>query len=121
MMRVILESPFAGNVQRNVAYARACVRDSQFRGEAPIARYILYTHHGILNDNVPTERQQGIDAGLAWRHVSDGTVVYADFGFSVGMRYGIEAALASGKPVEHRTLPVDLLAKIVGNEGCEAG
>jgi len=33
--RVIVESPYAGDVARNVEYARACVRDSLQRGEAP--------------------------------------------------------------------------------------
>jgi hypothetical protein len=99
MKRVILESPFAG-----VQYARACVRDSLLRGEAPIASHLLYTQAGILNDDIPAERQHGIDAGLAWRHVSDGTVVYTDFGVSRGMQYGIDAALSAGKSVEYRTL-----------------
>lgn len=112
MKRVILESPFAGDVERNIRYARACVRDSLLRGEAPIASHLLYTQDGILNDDIPEERQHGIDAGLAWRHVSDGTVVYTDFGISRGMEYGIEAARSAGKTVEFRTLPPEVLAKI---------
>ena len=32
---VVLESPYAGDVARNVRYARACLRDSLLRGEAP--------------------------------------------------------------------------------------
>lgn len=43
MRLVILESPYAGNIEKNVAYARACVRDSLSRGEAPIASHLLYT------------------------------------------------------------------------------
>lgn len=65
MKLVILESPFAGDVKRNILYARMCVRDSLGRGEAPIASHLLYTQSGILNDNLPEERQWGIDAGLA--------------------------------------------------------
>jgi hypothetical protein len=65
MRRVILESPFAGDVERNVRYARACVRDSLLRGEAPIASHLLYTQPGVLNDDIEAERQHGIDAGLA--------------------------------------------------------
>ena len=66
MKRVILESPYAGDVERNVAYARACLRDSLLRGEAPIASHLLYTQPGVLDDQIPEERQMGIDAGLAW-------------------------------------------------------
>lgn len=109
MRLIILESPYAAptleGIEANVAYARACVRDALSRGLAPIASHLLYTQRGILRDEVPDERQWGIDAGLAWRHVSDGTVVYTDRGISRGMQYGIDAAKAAGKAVEYRTLP----------------
>lgn len=104
MKRVILESPYAGEIEANVAYARLCVRDSLMRGEAPIASHLLYTQPGVLDDDAPDERQLGIDAGLAWRSVADGTVVYADRGISNGMQYGIDAARAAGIPVVFRFL-----------------
>jgi len=109
MKRVILESPFAGDVERNTRYARACVRDSLLRGEAPIASHLLYTQPGVLDDDVPAERQHGIDAGLAWKSVAEGTVMYVDFGISRGMRYGMEAAKAANLPVEVRHLPKEVL------------
>ena len=104
MRLVILESPFAGEVEENIEYARACVRDSLSRGEAPIASHLLYTQPGILNDDVPKERQWGIDAGLAWKAVAHASVVYADRGISRGMEYGIAAAEKAGIPVEIRSL-----------------
>ena len=104
MRRVILESPYAGDIARNVLYARLCVRDSVLRGEAPIASHLLYTQPAILNDSIPAERQLGIDAGLAWRSVAEATVVYVDFGISRGMQYGIAAAEKAGIPVEYRKL-----------------
>lgn len=108
MKRVILESPYAAatpeRIARNVEYARACVRDSLSRGEAPIASHLLYTQPGILRDEVPDERQWGIDAGLAWRGVAEASVVYTDLGTTRGMEYGIKAAEASGIPVEYRNI-----------------
>lgn len=104
MRRVILESPFAGDVEANIEYARRCVRDSLARGEAPIASHLLYTQPGILNDLEPAERAWGIDAGLAWRAVAEASVVYTDRGISSGMRYGIAAAENAGIPVEYRQL-----------------
>lgn len=104
MRRVILESPYAGDVAANEAYARACVRDSLSRGEAPIASHLLYTQPGILDDLKPDERQWGIDAGLAWGGVADATVVYTDRGISRGMEYGIKRAAKEGRDVEFRTL-----------------
>lgn len=102
---VILESPFAGDVATNVAYARAAMRDCLLRGEAPAASHLLYTQEGVLDDLDPAERSLGIEAGLAWGRVADATVVYEDLGVSRGMALGIERAVAEGRPVERRTVP----------------
>ena len=102
--RVIIESPYAGDVEKNVAYARAAVRDSVLRGEAPIASHLLLTQPGILRDDVPEERTLGIDAGHAWLHVANKVAVYADRGVSRGMALGIERARFLGVPVEFRAL-----------------
>lgn len=104
MKLVILESPYAGDVERNIAYARRCLRDSLLRGEAPIASHMLYTQPGVLDDDKPDERQHGIDSGLAWGRVADVTVVYQDFGISRGMAYGIAAADREGRLVEYRSI-----------------
>ncbi|MEM1046504.1 MAG: hypothetical protein AAGL24_10145 [Pseudomonadota bacterium] len=104
MRKVIVESPFAGDIDANVAYARRAVRDSVMRGEAPIASHLLFTQPGILDDDVPAERQLGIDAGLAWRAVADATVVYTDRGISKGMQFGIDAAMQAGVPIEYRSI-----------------
>jgi hypothetical protein len=85
MRLVIIESPYAGEVRRNEAYARACLADSLARGEAPIASHLLYTQPGVLNDEEPGERALGIAAGLAWKRVADAQVFYVDRGWSRGM------------------------------------
>lgn len=103
---VILESPYAGDVERNIAYARRCIRDALYRREAPIASHLLYTQPGVLDDDVPVERKLGIDAGLAWRAVAQASVVYTDLGISEGMKYGIAAAGSAGLPIEYRTIGV---------------
>jgi hypothetical protein len=104
MKLVIIESPYAGDVMANIDYARRCIRDSLFRGEAPIASHLLYTQPGILDDDIPEERKWGIDAGLAWRRVAELSAVYTDRGISPGMDYGILAAIEAGIPVEYRRL-----------------
>ena len=104
LRRVIVESPYQGDVEANVAYARACLRDCLKLGEAPIASHLLYTQPGVLDDDQPEERELGIAAGLAWLEVADATVVYTGRGVSDGMRRGIEAARAAGRPVELRFL-----------------
>ena len=101
---VILESPYAGDIDANVEYARACVRDSLIRGESPIASHLLYTQPGILDDGQASERVLGIAAGLAWHTVADATVVYTDRGISRGMQHGIEVTQKAGNPIEYRTI-----------------
>lgn len=104
MDKVIIESPYAGDIEANVLYARRCVRHSLSLGEAPIASHLLYTQEGILDDNIPEERQQGIDAGLAWRTVADKAVVYVDRGITKGMEYGISLAEKAGISIELREI-----------------
>lgn len=108
MLRVILESPFSApdavGIERNVRYARACLRDSLLRGEAPLASHLLYTQPGVLNDSIPTQRDMGIEAGLAWGVGADATVVYLDRGCSGGMALGIRQARAEYRNVIYRRL-----------------
>lgn len=105
MRFVIVESPFAGDVARNVKYAQAAVRDCLLRGEAPFASHLLYTQLGVLRDDVPEERLKGINAGLELAKRADLTVVYTDLGISRGMWAGIAAADAACRPIEVRRLP----------------
>ena len=105
MRRVIIESPFAGDVERNMDYARAAMRDCLLRGEAPYASHLLYTQPGVFNDDDPGERQHGIDAGLAWGDAADAVVVYEDLGHSRGMAYSIRRHKKAGRTVELRRLP----------------
>lgn len=92
-------------LNRNLRYARACMKDCLARGEAPYASHLLYTQDGVLDDTVPAEREWGIQAGFAWRQVAVKTVVYTDLGISAGMEYGILDASKRGCPIEMRTLP----------------
>jgi hypothetical protein len=102
MRRVLIESPYAGDVPVNVEYALACVWDSLLRGEAPFASHLFYT--SVLDDSIPAQRERGIAAGLHWGAVADVTAVYLDLGISPGMTRGIEAAQAAGRPIEYRRL-----------------
>jgi hypothetical protein len=102
MRRVIVESPYAGNVARNVEYAKAAMLDCLGRNESPIASHLLLTQ--VLNDDVPAQRQLGIDAGLAWGAAAHATVVYTDLGVSHGMAQGIGDAVANRRPLEYRQI-----------------
>lgn len=102
--KVLLESPYAGYVEQNLTYARACMKDCFRRGELPFASHLLYTQQGILNDTDPEERKLGIDAGFEWGKHASLTVVYTDLGISEGMKLGIAEAKKAGRPIEFRGL-----------------
>jgi hypothetical protein len=102
---VIVESPYAGDVENNMRYLRAAIRDCLLRGEAPFASHALYTQPGVLVDDDPVDRSLGIAAGLDWATVADATVVYEDLGISRGMQLGIDHAEKLGRPVLYRRLP----------------
>ena len=85
---VDIETPYSGKneeeIRRNLLYARACVRDSLMRGEVPFASHLFYTQPGILDDDIPRERDMGINAGkeLIEALPDIATIVYQDLGIS---------------------------------------
>lgn len=85
MRLVVIESPYAGDVQRNLIYARRAMAHSLSLDEAPIASHLLYTQPGILDDLKPEERELGMAAGALWGDHAAVTVFYVDYGWSEGM------------------------------------
>jgi hypothetical protein len=72
MKLVLIESPYWSEDPeiraRNRRYARACMKDSFNRGEAPFASHMLYPQV-YPDDNetrAPGAREKGILAGLEW-------------------------------------------------------
>lgn len=130
MKRVYICSPFSGDVNQNVLYARAAMRHSLLKGEAPFAPHLLYTQPQVLNDSDPDERKIGSKAALAYLQREQMTnkmlgtevfgcsllAVYYDRGISKGMREEIEEASKEGVPLEFRSLKQtdDQLWKPVG-------
>lgn len=119
MRRVVIESPYAGGTDAeiavNVDYARRCLRDSLQRGEAPIASHLLYTQSGVLDDKDPAQRKQGITAGFVWGDLADATIVYVDRGISPGMAQGLLRAIG------HRPVEVRWIASPESNFGLARG
>lgn len=108
MRRVIVESPYAGDIRLNLLYLKFCLRDCLLRGEAPFASHGLYI--GSLNDELPHERELGITAGYAWRSVAEHSVFYVDLGFSRGMRAAYDSL--GGNSYYERRLPAGLVQQI---------
>jgi len=99
---VVIESPFAGDVDRNIAYGLRCVRWSLDHGEAPSAGHLLYTR--VYDDADPAQREAGIRAHLAHIPRAESVIVYVDYGISPGMDRGIALAMACGVPIIRRSI-----------------
>lgn len=103
-IRTIIESPFAGDVAKNLRYLRAAMKDSIHRDEAPYASHGLYTQEGVLDDKIPEERKLGMEAGFAWGEAAQKVVAYTDLGITPGMERGLAIAKDRGQIVETRQL-----------------
>ena len=111
---VLVETPYAGNVHANLAYARLCMADSVSRGEAPFLSHLLYTQglgggwameqRNESDKEHWVTREKGMELGRAWRAVASKTVLYVDLGESSGMVLAEVEAHELGKPVERRRL-----------------
>lgn len=99
---VVIESPFAGDVSGNRAYLQRCIRDCLERGESPYASHQMLTE--ALNDDIPDERDLGIKAGYAFRHLANVRAFYVDRGWSTGMRLARDLYDREGMSYEVRSL-----------------
>lgn len=91
---VVIESPFAGDIERNVTYAKECMAECLKDGEPPFLSHLLYTQ--VLSDSVPEERELGRRAGLEMYRVADAIVFYLDHGMSPGMGKALDYAIDNG-------------------------
>lgn len=104
MKLVIIESPYAGDVEGNLTYLRACIAECLSRGEAPFASHAIYTQPGVLRDDVPEERTLGIEAGFAWAEPAGEIAFYVDKGWSNGMKSAWIRHVRAGALVSIRKL-----------------
>lgn len=102
MKRVIIESPYAGDIERNIKYAKRCMWDSLKRGEAPFLSHLLYPQ--VLDDTNPDERELGMKAGFEWGRGAELTAVYVDYGITPGMGDGIVEAWRRRRKCECREI-----------------
>lgn len=99
---VIIESPFAGDMENNRQYAINACADSFRRGEMPFASHLLYPQ--ILNEMKKEERELGIQAGYKFWLLAKCIAFYIDRGWSPGMLRAKERASNLGYIIEERTI-----------------
>ena len=93
---VYIASPYAGDVETNVAFAKAACRYAMEQGCTPVAVHLLYPQ--ILNDAVPAEREAGIQMGLRVLEACDELWLCGDR-MSHGMQAEQAAAERLGVPI----------------------
>ena len=98
----IIESPYAGEVEANLVYARQCIRHAiEHYQETPFASHLLYTQ--MFDDDIPAERAIGISLGLKYYNAARNVVAYIDLGISSGMDLGMDVARKLGIPIQFRS------------------
>lgn len=105
MKRVIILSPYKGDIEANIQYAWECVIDSLRRHEAPFASHLFYTE--VMNDTDPAQRSLGFQCEEAWLRGSELVAVYTDRGLSPGMIKTINLISVSPElllPIEMRSI-----------------
>lgn len=96
MKLVYICSPYAGDIESNVRFAKAACRYAAEQGCAPVAVHLMYPR--ILDDAVPAQREIGIRMGLRVLASCDELWICGSR-ISHGMRCEISEAERLGIPV----------------------
>lgn len=96
MKLVYICSPYAGNIENNVRFARAVCLYAAENGCAPVAVHLLYPQ--ILDDAIPAQREIGIRMGLRVLTSCDELWICGER-ISRGMRCEIAEAERLGIPI----------------------
>lgn len=93
---VVVESPYSGDVERNIAYAQRAMADARNRGEIAIVSHLMWTQHHeapryFVSDYDPKYtlvncgRERSLRQTEQLRKMASKVVFYIDYGFSSGM------------------------------------
>lgn len=102
MTLTIIETPYAGDIEKNTEYAKRAMRDSIERGEFPLASHLIYPL--ILDERKPEQRSQGIALGYEWGKKADKIACYTDYGTSEGMQRAMAFYHKCGIEIEYRKI-----------------
>lgn len=95
---VYIASPFAGDIEGNIAFARRACLYAIAAGNTPIAVHLLYPL--LLNDVDPTQRETGLRCGLDVLERCDELWVCGDR-ISSGMQREIAHAIEQDITIHH--------------------
>ncbi len=106
MKLIYIASPYAGDVERNVEYAKQACRTVMESGHAFFAPHLLYP--AILDDSVPEERQAGIEMGLTLLHRCDEL-----WAFGPVVSSGMQAEIAEAERLRIPVHRMDMAGELV--------
>ena len=89
MKIIYVASPYAGDIEKNTAFAKTACHHVMEQGHAFFCSHLLYPN--ILDEHNPKERQLGLDMGLAMLKTCDELWVFGEH-ISGGMMEEIEEA-----------------------------
>lgn len=112
---IYIASPYAGDVEGNVAFAKLACRFAIDQGHTPIAVHLLYPQ--MLEDSDPAERALGLRLGHRVLGSCDELWACGDR-VSSGMEREIEEAKSLGVPV--RWVPEQELREAMTQEAASA-
>ena len=92
--KIYVASKYAGDVEKNTAFAVNCCRRVIDEGCMPIASHLLYPQ--MLGDNNPDEREMGLMFGLALLAVCDEVWVFGE------VSAGVAREVAEAKRLKKR-------------------
>lgn len=93
---IYIASPYAGDVEANVAFAKLACRYAIDQGHTPIAVHLHYPQ--MLDDGDPAERELGLRLGHRVLRSCDELWAFGDR-ISAGMRREMEEAGTLGLPI----------------------
>jgi len=101
MKLIYVASPYAGDIERNTAFAREACQFVKNEGHAFFAPHLLYPQ--VLHEDDPADRQLGLAMGKKMLAKCDELWAFGDF-ISPGMAGEVELAEQRGIPVRYITV-----------------
>ncbi len=98
MKFIYVASPYAGEIEKNVAFAKEACEFTRQEGHAFFAPHLFYPD--FLDDNIPEQREQGLKMGITALDRCDELWVFGSH-ISSGMKSEIAYAQQKGIPICH--------------------
>jgi hypothetical protein len=123
MAVVFIESPYSGDIDRNIRYLALCCFDAALKDECPYASHGLMTQHPRCKNFFVSDydkkwdvltREQAIDMAQRIRRRTDKTVFYTDLGWSSGMKAAKEFCEKNFITYEERKIDIKSLSQKIG-------